>query len=142
MDPLYDHIGLVKRKPINSEIVHAFELALNEYPPDKVFSISGLEIIDRPNIHIGYGNPELAFVFTRYALNHCPNLQACSIVMDAIFNKTIYINTHLKELQLRKDHFITSNMVTEISLKSFKNLELFQFDDYNTCGNDTDYIFI
>ncbi|KAG2205669.1 hypothetical protein INT47_008025 [Mucor saturninus] len=136
-----------------------------------------------------YGNPELVFVFTRYALIHCPNLQTCSIVMDAIFSKTIYISTHVKELQLRKDCFITSKYgkedikmfksfhlipsqatldllcinlpniqvltcganfmygrwtqkLTEIDLKVFKNLELFQFDDYNICADDTDYIFI
>ncbi|KAG2205785.1 hypothetical protein INT47_003968 [Mucor saturninus] len=175
--------------PIDSKVVHDYELALNEYLPDKAVSISGPEIIECLNIHIGYGNPELVFVFTRYALIHCPNLQTCSIVMNAISKKTIYIGTHVKELQLRKDRFITSKYgredikvfksfylipsqatldllctnlpniqvltcgtnfmygrwtqkVTEIDLKVFKNLELFQFDDYNICGDDTDYIFI
>ncbi|KAI7879862.1 uncharacterized protein EV154DRAFT_524333 [Mucor mucedo] len=175
--------------PIDSKVVHAYDLALNEYLPDKAVSISGPEIIDCLNIYAGCGNPELAFVFIQYALIYCPNLLACRIVMDAISNKNIYIGTHVKELQLRKDRFITSKYgredikvfksfhlipsqatldllcinlpniqalicganfmygrwtqkVAEIDLKLFKNLELFQFDDYNICGNDTDYIFI
>ncbi|KAG2205671.1 hypothetical protein INT47_008027 [Mucor saturninus] len=175
--------------PSDSNIVHAYEVALSKYLSDKASFFIEPEMIDCLDIHIDHGNPKLVSVILQYVLVHFPNIQAFKFFMDATSTKTIYIGDDVKELQPRKDRFITSRCgraglkvfkslqfipskplldlisthllniqvlvynakimygrwtqkVTEIDLTALKKLQLFQFDDYNIYGYDTDLIFI
>ncbi|KAG2205668.1 hypothetical protein INT47_008024 [Mucor saturninus] len=173
----------------DSNIAHAYEVALSKYLSDKACFCIEPKMIDCLDIHIEHGNPKLVSVILQYVLVHFPNIQAFKFFMDATSTKTIYIGDDVKELQPRKDRFITSRCgraglkvfkslqfipskplldlisthllniqvlvynakimygrwtqkVTEIDLTALKKLQLFQFDDYNIYGYDTDLIFI